>query len=211
MQNNEYTPLKSQVSHSRSVMPPIVSFPSLRQLRCHGGDTDLTSRTEIESLTKIWHPPKCASSLQSDTLRLPTVPDILGKTASCPPPDLLVHRTCGEATGSLGGAGSSLPKEATHNQSQAKAETDGVSVKLQKQSVRGHAFPSGTFNTHSLPCHQCLTHAFLSFFFAFTMQPKEPRNSLFYTFACCTFYQRVHNGWSLLAKLCWFHKTSLLQ
>lgn len=46
---------------------------------------------------------------------------------------------------------------------------------LQNQSVRGHAFKSGTFNKHSELCHQCLTHAFSSFF-AFTMQLEALRS-----------------------------------
>lgn len=152
-----------------------VFFPSQQQLHCHYGDANQTS------LTKIWHPPKCASSQPSDTLRVPTISQHPLKNSSCPPPDLLDLWTRGKATGSPRGAGSSL---ATQNQSQAETVAGGVSVKLLQQSVRGHAFQSSTYNTHSLLCHQCFTHAFLNAFlsfslsFAFTMQQQEPRNTL---------------------------------
>lgn len=119
------------------------------------------SHAKSETLGKIWYAPKCAASLQSDTLRRPTVPNNLWERPSAL---LLTYWMIGPVTRaqrSLKGAGNELQITLSPGSFQ---ETSRRILGLSHFSCKVNLQMVMLWNqAHSIffdLCHQCLTHAF---------------------------------------------------
>lgn len=119
------------------------------------------SHAKSETLGKIWYVPKCASSLQSDTLRHPTVPNNLWERPSALLLTYWMIRPARRARRSLKGAGNELQISLSPGSFQ---ETSRRILGLSHFSCKVNLQMVMLWNqAHSVffdLCHQCLTHAF---------------------------------------------------